>query len=135
MGLDLEKFGRKLKRAFPRHVVYLSGYPTAHGGVNIIYHLAGDEVVTYGLDDYGALVFELLSVDEYCENYRETAGYTIDLIRSVSTRSPEPMKRWGIPPEAWRRAWRKGDMYDLYWDYVVEREKQQTPGQEWPQED
>jgi len=125
MEFSLEYLRRKLKYAFPRHIIYLTGYPTAHGGVNILYDLPGDEVVTYGLDDYGDLVFEWLSADEHCEKYKDVAEYTTDLVRSVSTRSPEPMERWGIPAKAWWRAWCEGEMYELYWDHVVPREKQQ----------
>lgn len=121
MAFSTEKLKRKLKRAFPRHIIYLTGYPTAHGGINVLYDLPADEVITYGLDDYGALVFEWISASEYCEEYKESAEYEVDLVRSVSTRSPKPLERWGIPADAWRRAWRKGDMYSLRWDYVTEK--------------
>jgi len=36
MEFSLEKLRRELKCAFPRHIIYLTGYPTAHGGVNPI---------------------------------------------------------------------------------------------------
>ncbi len=127
MEFSLNELRRKLKYAFPRHVIYLDGYPTAHGGVNILYDLPGDGVVTYGLNDYGDLVFEWLPADEYCEKYKDIVEYTTDLVRSVNTRSPEPMERWSIPAEAWWRAWCEGEMYELYWDYVVAREKQSRP--------
>lgn len=100
-------------------MVRFSGAPTTHGGIDYIYDAGRNIVLELGVDDLGESRCSRWEAEDFL-NTCPISAYEADLLRSLRERSPQLLEqRWKVPRKAWWTAYHKGDMYGLYWTYVL----------------
>ena len=101
-------------------LIRLSGFPSAYGGVDLLYGATRDALLQVGVDDLGEKVYQREDAATFVRR-RQGNPFLVDLVKSVRARDPHIMRVWNVPPEVWQQAYDQGDMLDPLWDYSHNR--------------